>query len=263
MQLWDLRQPTLSWAADSKCASGCLSQLGDRLCPHPTAGTSRPLWAYGRTGFSMCHHFFLHSYPPAQQIQLAAWQQCKWHRGLRSECQVTNPASNHHSYLLRGLRRNHVHIGFDSIFKPCVWVHLPALHPWSQCTQTNVSWADNTQLSRTQNQQRSSTNPENSNHKKQGADLTACFASSLSSFFSTPAMLRGCLIGQKATATFGCPPFFPSPLVLSHRLVSDAFLTHLLACCVLHVRDSVFISPWPAPGAPFPAQHTCLISGQT
>lgn len=59
-------------------------------------------------------------------------------------------------------------------------------------------------------EQRSSTNPENSNQKEQGADLTACFVL-FQGFSSTPAMLRGCLVGEKAAANFRCPPFFPSP----------------------------------------------------
>lgn len=102
---------------------------------------------------------------------MAAWQPCKGHRDWRGECQATDPASKHHSYVLREASRNRVHTGFDSTLEawqePSVWVHLPALHPCSQSPQTNLGWTDIVPLSRTQDKQGSSTSPENSNKKEQ------------------------------------------------------------------------------------------------
>lgn len=72
------------------------------------------------TPFFFCIHI--------PQPSRSRWQPGKWHRDWRCECQVTIPASKHHSHVLREPSRNCVHTGFDSTLEawqePCVCVHL-------------------------------------------------------------------------------------------------------------------------------------------
>ena len=86
------------------------------------------------------------------------------------------------------------------------------------------------------------------------------YQSFLSSFLSTPAMLRGCLMGQKVSVTFGCPPFFLSSLGLSsHTSWAIVHCKHVGERVSVNVR----LSAASTPRAPFPPQHTCSIPGQT
>lgn len=79
-----------------------------------------------------------------------------------------------------------------------------------------------------------------------------CFFSS--NLFLNSSYAQRLLEGQKAAATFGCPPFFPPALVLIHRLVSGAFLTPRGSLCIACEGQCLHLSVPNTPGAPFPPQ---------
>lgn len=162
---FQVAHPVLSsslWA----CLRAFKPACGHRLSPHPTAETLRPPWVYGRRGSSLCHHLVYTYVPnPADpdvccQPGPEALQHGSSAGGTRF-CDLSAKSETHQpnsSYMLRESNANHVCFTFSSVLKelwvPCIgqtfWVHQSAPHPWSQRTQKDTGWTDQTFISRIQ-----------------------------------------------------------------------------------------------------------------